>query len=497
VLDIEDQLRRYGDALEGHLDDRRAVPVAAVPPDGRRSRLRLAAAAVLVIGLASVAVALTRADDDPSVLSITPDSGGAASGVFSTPTDAVVLFSDGIDGATAIDLDRRIAGRRVVEGERAGDQPFRLTLAGDHLVVGWGDIYAAPLAGGASRKIADATIYLPAAEPGEIWTLTWEGGRIDIGAATLRRVSIDGAVTFTSHEFDPSVTRPVIGVPGGLVVNTPDGVAVWDASSASTGPVLGPGPATTASSDGQVLAWCESTCGNVHAVALARTGPPTAQHTAPGTQQLALSAIDGQLAFLRPTGADAELVIREANGRERVVADDLDPTGSLQWSTDGKQLFYTENSYRSPTMRIGRYEPGIDRWELRDIPVGDGQAALVLTRTETRSFFTDNLTTAADCPGANGSYPSSRDGTCTFAFSTPDSPDQCVTHGDRTITVPDAVGRPLGDAITTMQQAGLHVVATGTPEGDPNGPDAVVQAQEPPAGQHATPGACIGFRTTR
>lgn len=108
------------------------------------------AAAVLVITLGSATLAVIRKADDPAVVSTTPDAGQARAGVFSTPTETVLLFSDGIDGATAIDLDRRVAGRRVIEGERAGDQSFRLTLTGEHLVVGWGEIHAAPLAGGTS-----------------------------------------------------------------------------------------------------------------------------------------------------------------------------------------------------------------------------------------------------------------------------------------------------------------------------------------------------------
>jgi len=225
VLDIEDQLRRYGEALQRHLGDGPDDQVLTAPAR-RRPRLWLVAAAVLVIAPGSATFIVTRLDDDHAAVSTTPDSDAARTGVFSTPTDTVLLFSDGIDGATAIDLDRRIAGRRVIEGERAGDQSFRLTLTGDHLVVGWGEIYAAPLAGGASRKIADATIYIPASEPGEVWTVTWEGGRIGAGAATLRRVSVAGTVTFTSTEFDPSVMQPVMGVPGGIVVDTPNGVAV-------------------------------------------------------------------------------------------------------------------------------------------------------------------------------------------------------------------------------------------------------------------------------
>ncbi|HET6775794.1 MAG TPA: hypothetical protein VFH36_20955 [Acidimicrobiales bacterium] len=130
-------------------------------------------------------------------------------------SDVVLLVSDGIDGVTAVDLDHRLAGRRVVEGERAGDQPFRLTLTGSHLVVGWGEIYAAPLSGASSTKIDDATIYLPAAEPGEVWTVTWDGGRVGEGQASVRRVRVDGTIGFSSDGFDTARLTPLLGVPGG------------------------------------------------------------------------------------------------------------------------------------------------------------------------------------------------------------------------------------------------------------------------------------------
>lgn len=71
----------------------------------------------------------------------------------------------------------------------------------------------------------------------------------------------------------------------------------------------------------------------------------------------------------------------------------------------------------------------------------------------------------------------------------------CVRGGDRSTIVPDVVGRPLHQAIAVMREAGLHVVGTGTPNGDPTGPRAVIRAQEPPAGERVPVGACMGFRT--
>lgn len=499
MLEIEEQLHRYGEAVEHDLVERANARPVDLASQRRRSRRVLAAAAVLAIAAIGVAALVTRTPaDDGSVVATQPPEPAEQprAGVFSTPTETVLLFSDGIDGATAIDLDRRLAGRRVIEGERAGDQPFHLTLTGGHLVVGWDEIYAAPLAGGPSRKIADATIYLPASEPGEVWTLTWEGGRIGEGAVVLQRVSVDSSVVFTSTTFDPAEPVPVIGVPGGLAVNTAEGVAVWDADTGTIGEVLGPGPATDATSDGQWLAWCESSCEAFHVAALEEAGLPTAPHVASGSQQIALSPTGEHLAVLRPTADGADLLLtRPPESDQAVIARGLDPTGALQWTRDGRQLFYTENSYLESSTRVGRYDLESQRWELQTLPVGDGLAALALDSRQTRSFFSDQLVSASECPGASGSYPSGRSGVCTFPFFTPDSPEECVADGPRTVDVPDVVALPLNEAAIRMQRAGLNVVGTGVPDGDPTGREAVVRAQEPPAGSRVPLGACIGFRT--
>lgn len=499
MLEIEEQLRRYGEAVERELvdrgDERRLVTVSRPRP--RRGVLVVSAVALAaVLGVATLAI---RGDkDDGSVVSTEPPTidAGSRAGVFSTPTETILLFSDGIDGATAIDLDRRVAGRRVIDGETAGDQPFRLTRTGGHLIVGWGDIYATPLEGGPAKKVADATIYIPASEPGEVWTLAWEGGRIGAGGATLERVRVDGTVTFTSTTFDAAALEPMIGVPGGLAVNTREGLAVWDADTGTVGPVLGRGRATSATSDGRALAWCEGGCREYHVAPLAHTGPATAPHVAPGAQRITFSSDGTRLGVLRASGDRADLVVaRPETGEKAVVASDLDPSAALVWAADGRQLFYAENSYVEASQRIGRYDTSTGRWEIHEVPVGDGLAPIALGRSQARSFFSDRLVPARECRGAGGSYPSGRQGVCSFAFFTPDSPDECVADGPASVEVPDGVGLPLRDATIRMQVAGLNVVGTGTRAGDPADPHAVVRAQEPPAGSQVPEGACIGFRT--
>jgi hypothetical protein len=339
-------------------------------------------------------------------------------GLFAETTGVVLVLSDGIDGVTAIDVDHRVAGRRVIKGERAGDQQFRITATDHDLIVGWDQIYAFPLTDGPPRKIADATIYAPAAEPGQVWTITWEGDRTGAGASTVQRVTTRGKVVFSTTKLDTTTAQPILGVPGGLVVQTPNGPAIWNAATNTIESVLGPGrPATSVASNGKSVAWCNNTCTDLHVVPLAQTGPATAAHA--GMQQLALSNDNHQLAYMRPAADDqSELIVRNlTTGSETTIASGLGQYGSIAWAVDNRQLFYTENSYAKISMHLGHYSTGTGRWEYRDIPFGGAVSGLVaLSRTDTHRFFNKRLVKPAACPGAGMTYPSGRHGTCSFRF---------------------------------------------------------------------------------
>ena len=72
----------------------------------------------------------------------------------------------------------------------------------------------------------------------------------------------------------------------------------------------------------------------------------------------------------------------------------------------------------------------------------------------------------------------------------------CPQGGTMTASVPDVIGLALWDAIRELDAAGMTIIGTGTPPTDPNGDDAIVTAQEPPAGDTVPAGSCIGLRTT-
>lgn len=403
MLEIEEQLRHYGRALEDELVGQTA-PTANSRRHRHRHRPAMALAAVLVVLAAVAAVLANRGNDGHTDVATTTNT----KGTFSTDTGVVLLFTDGIDGVAAVDLDTRIAGRRVIEGERAGDQAYRLTIAGNHVVVGWGEIYSQPLDGGPASKIADATIYLPASEYGQVWTVTWPGGGIGQGPATVRSVTATGDATATFPTLDTAAAFPLLGVPGGLAVRTTDGrLAIWDAATGTTGPPLGPGDPTAVASDGRQLAWCEGRCTTVHVAPLERTGPPPAPHVASGNH-LAMTRDGKRLAFIR----DDDLVSRDlATGAESVVAENLPPYGSILWTDDGRQLFFAGRQGH-----LGRYVVATGRWEERDVPVGQTGGAVAVTPAQARSFFNPNLVPPDQCPGAGSSYPSGRKGVCSFRY---------------------------------------------------------------------------------
>jgi hypothetical protein len=414
VRDVEEQLRRFGEALEDHLLRYEETPTAAPRGRHRRARRLVLAGVAACVGVA-VAVPFVAARDDHQRHVVTAPA-PAPHSVFDAKTGMVLLLSDGGEGLVAIDLDRRLAARHAIDGERAGDQPTRLTLTGGSVVVGWGGIYAEPLVGGPSRKIDDGTIYLAAAEPGTIWTLTWPGGGLGVGPSTVRRVRVDGTVEL-SVPFDTGLATALLGVPGGLVVSTPAGIAVWDAATNRIGPLLGAGREFSAvASDGRMLVWCKATCADVATAPLARSGSATAPHT-PGAQALALSSDGRWMAVLRPGANGDELVVTDRQtGKDDVAAIGLKQYGSISWAPDNRQLFYVTNSYQNTTMDVGRYDITARSWKKRTIPVGDGIGGYAVAANDAKRFFMTPVGLPTACEGSNGGFPSGRSSDCDFGF---------------------------------------------------------------------------------
>jgi hypothetical protein len=427
VLEIEEQLRRYGEAVERWLvqdvgvagGDRNDVAPERSRGGHRRLFLTLASglAAAAVVAISVAAVTVLRSDPDDDAIVATDTSPG---GVFDARTDTVLVFSDGIDGITALDLDAGVASRRILAGERAGDQPYRTGLVGDHLVVGWGEIYAAPLDGGPSARIDTATVFIPAAEPGQVWTVDYPGGRIGQGRAEIRRVTMDGRVVFSTDVLDTDRYYPLYGVPGGLVVRGPEGLAIWDAANGRVGDPIGPAaPANHFVSDGTHLAWCDETCQEPpQVVDLGQPGPPTAP-AGVANQRLALSPDGGHLAVIRPTtNGRAELLLTDlATGEQTRVATVGRQWATLQWADDSHQLFYATTA-QSSTTTLGRYDLTTGAWQAVEVDLGNTVSFVPIARDRATALLAGRRLEPNDCPPAGNEFPSGRTESCTFPIHT-------------------------------------------------------------------------------
>src|SRR5689334_21567149 len=168
----------------------------------QRRHTRVAIATVTAVALvAGSVVVIARRHRASTHISTTatappstpPSTTAKAHPIFGTPTDTTLIFDDGYDGIALLDLDQGTLTRRVVTGQRAGDQPYRLIRVADRLVVGWGRIWAVPLSGAKPYEIGDATVAIPATEPDLIWLYDYPGqvapGRQPVAEADSRRTN--------------------------------------------------------------------------------------------------------------------------------------------------------------------------------------------------------------------------------------------------------------------------------------------------------------------
>ena len=163
----------------------------------RRHRQRVGGALATVAVVVAAAVGVMTGGDRSGVDVVDQPQPPTGQPVFSTPTGVALLFDDGYDGVTALDLDTGVVGRRVVDGQRAGDQPYRLFRSGDSLIVGWGEVFAAPLDGGPSVSLGEATLAVPAVRAGPGLAGDVGGRQRRAGRAHDASVDLQGSVEKT------------------------------------------------------------------------------------------------------------------------------------------------------------------------------------------------------------------------------------------------------------------------------------------------------------
>jgi hypothetical protein len=293
--------------------------------------------------------------------------------VFSEPTGTVLLFDGGGETALAVHLDTSSRRRVPLDGQRAGDQPFRLWQLDGEVVVGWGEVYAVTPADGSSRHLASATVFLPAAAPGQLWLVADAGA-----AATWTLIDTSGEML---HRVEMPVggLDPVRGLPGGLAVRTPSGGLVrYDMETQQLTDISGE-PGTwigDVTPDG--FAWCPTDpCERLHITDVGgtpRTGFPGAGAAFfPGSVWL---SPDGShlAAVVRVDGGDAvdfRLRVYDVN-QSQLRADAQTILGSAygQWTDDGEQFFSWVNAPggRDAPVVLSRWAGGED---IEQVDVGE------------------------------------------------------------------------------------------------------------------------------
>ena len=368
----------------------------------RRRRQRVGGALATVAVVVGVAVGAMTGGDRSGVDVVDqpqPPTGGQS--IFSTPTGVALLLDDGYDGVTALDLDTGVVGRRVVDGQRAGDQPYRLFRSGDSLIVGWGEVFAAPLDGGPSVSLGEATVAVPVVEPGRVWLATWAGGSVGQGELTMRRVDLHGNVEKTELlPSDPALMRTP--VPDGVLPPVPLRATVM-----AVGPDV-------------VVANCDPYCDRL--TVYRRGEPAAAEVPLPAgvslvdveSAAIALAPDGSRLAFVTPFPGRRVVVLDLGTGRLEADEPVDGPVAFPVWSPDGRQLFWVTLADRDGFTVVGRYQSESGATEAVRLPISGSLRAVAVDRAEAGSFLpADPASDPDSCPPPN-LQPSNRTGTCGF-----------------------------------------------------------------------------------
>lgn len=333
----------------------------------------------------------------------------------------ILLLDDGIDGLTAVDLDRRLAGRSVVEGQRAGDEPYSMELVGEHLVVGWSHIYAVDVATRQATSLGLATVFAPAAEEERVWMLDY-GGYIGENPPEVWQVDLSGEIVTDATTLTVA-GDPQIGILDGLALQAEHGMTLWEGVTGEARQIVSTGPGFGLDVHGEDLAWCAGACGELvvmSTVSLESETFPTppgydaflyqARFSPDGRFLAAIVGLSSDFA-----GSRGVWVLDRATGEERVVSDPDTTVDFLAWSPDGEQLFGTSNSYAHTQTAVWRYVVGRKSFTSVVLPFGGGMTPIVVDAAHAGAYLTETLVEPGACRSPDH-QPSGRIEICTFGF---------------------------------------------------------------------------------
>ena len=336
-------------------------------------------------------------------------------------TGMLLLLDDGIDGLTAVDLDRRLAGRSVVDGQRAGDEPYSMVRVADKLVVGWGEPHAVDIATRQSIPLGAATVFIPAAEADQVWM-------VDTGAHIGSREAVVWQVDVVTGQAKSRPAQlaiegaPLMGISGGLAIQTEAGLTLWGAATDNTTSLESEGHGFVHDVSGESMVWCGGTC--LKLVVTNTSTLESEEHPAPDgydsfTWSGRISPSGRFLAALVGHNGDyhgrAIWLLDRQTGVSRVVADPTTYVDYLAWAPDDDQLFANSWSYGDSLTVVWRYQV-VDRdFAVAVMPFGGALSSVVVENSVADAYIGDNPDLTKVCP-APSLHPSGRAGICAFRY---------------------------------------------------------------------------------
>jgi hypothetical protein len=304
---------------------------------------------------------------------------------------AVLVFADGF----VLDLDHRTIVGRPIHGQRPGDQRWDIVRAGSSLVVGWGEVWADPIAGQPPRRLGQVVTYVPAADRNAVWLIDYPGGRIGEGTPTLSEVTVTGKVLHTELGPPPSSGVPVVGVPGGLAFQTSTGIAFWDADQHMFTRRLGTEAGFIGNAAVGKVAWCEGLCTSLHVTALAGADtvfslpqpgwsvqPTSAQLSPDGRYVAVITTSQGPQTAHQPGTLD---IIDTRTGRVDVVQRHLSAFAAMNWTSDSRTLFFASD--QASGISVGEVPMRTQRAETADVPIQSAQPFVIVNRSDAGSLL--------------------------------------------------------------------------------------------------------------
>lgn len=331
----------------------------------------------------------------------------------------VLLFDDGFDGVLVVDPTSRVASRSVVEGQRPGNQPYRLKLVENRLIVGWDGIYATDIYARKPVLLGAATIFLPAFRSDRVWLIDYPDGGLGVGTPLAWQVSVVTGAPLSDPTTIGIEGFPAIGIPGGLAIETDTGIALWDADSGDVTTVLGTGSSFVSdiSQDRDArVAWCEDPCTEMHITSIA------------SGDDLVITARGGEAFDARSARFSSDRRFLAAPAGSRVVVVDLEnvadyvdffvpgtePFVFVSWAPTGPDLFASTRSFRASSTTIVWHDALRKTTASAELPFGGALSFVVIDRNQAFGFLGDGSQSPSECPTPMG--PSGRTSICSFGF---------------------------------------------------------------------------------